>query len=492
MDSEAGGSPPNCTTYGKCSKTLPPFRREKKSTTTQIPRTSSGKFRASEATIRINPRLIINSGTSTGRSSDSYTPYYTPTIFSVTTRKSAKASGRDNSQKATECVENEDCLQWGGPNSVCRVRTCRCKDRYLHNEQNRCHLLSKLGENCAYSFDCASTQNAKCSSSICTCKEGFVQDKKMCLPVVTELGKDCNISIQCNKIKLGDQVACEDKKCQCTESAIDVQGKCLSKKGMGEICNYSKECSLVENMMCKDNNCTCKDNFLGSVDKKKCLPMVMELSGNCTVSNQCNKTNLGDQVKCQDNKCQCTESAIDVQGKCLSKKGMGEECSHSKECSLIGNMTCKGKICTCQDDFLSSADRKKCLRRPKYIGESCEEHLQCHESFGRSSYCLNVCTCRNDFHAVNGTICVLNRGVYESCTSDIDCYDMKPLRCNNGKCTPLEIPKLQRGGIVVADTRNRTARDNMKEKAKSLGICISHSKFMFVIIMSLQFLANTE
>lgn len=102
----AQGFPFNCATYGNCSKTQPPSTKEK-STTTQIPRTSSGKFRTSEATTRINPRLSANSGTSTGRSSDPatspdyYTPYYTPTIFSVTTRNTAKASGRDNSQKGS-------------------------------------------------------------------------------------------------------------------------------------------------------------------------------------------------------------------------------------------------------------------------------------------------------------------------------------------------------------------------------------------------------
>lgn len=220
----------------------------------------------------------------------------------------------------------------------------------------------------------------------------------------------CSTKDTCNDIWKAPNVSdCINGICQCTGGAVFVS---------------------------KNNTCECEDGYI--IGSTKCLPVTRALYEACDEDSQCSK--LGDLAVCDNYQCYCRHGATPVNGKCQSKKYIGENCSSSEECQHIKNSVCRDNICACGGGQVPNSDAKSCLPLLKNFWSACVNDVQCHYSFGEGSRCLTKCVCRNEYHIVNDSLCIKTKGLGQVCSSDYDCY-LEPdihgetIRCQSGICT---------------------------------------------------------
>ncbi|CAD5125522.1 DgyrCDS13729 [Dimorphilus gyrociliatus] len=160
----------------------------------------------------------------------------------------------------------------GNAISICRYGTCLCKFDFSI-DGNQCHKLKTLGEDCEKDNAkkmCYEAIKLQCENEKCICKENYEPDgenPKGCIlknSARKGLGETCENSDECSKDRLSNAF-CQDNKCKCYFDATTVGDKCV-KQNYGESCQdgkSSEKCRGTEdkNMECKDKVCKCKSTF---------------------------------------------------------------------------------------------------------------------------------------------------------------------------------------------------------------------------------------
>jgi EB module len=178
--------------------------------------------------------------------------------------------------------------------TTCQHSQCRCFFGYHSNsEKKKCLKDVNLNEAC-YSNDECVAEYSQCQGT-CKCKPSHVQSKLdgiTCLPLATSLYQTCQQNSQCSSIP--NSHCGSNSTCICmneyhdinkvrivkNSSAINDQSitvqiqfnffqRCWPTVRLNEICESDENC-IVENSSCKNNRCTCDDEYyeLGRICSK--------------------------------------------------------------------------------------------------------------------------------------------------------------------------------------------------------------------------------
>lgn len=149
---------------------------------------------------------------------------------------------------------------------------------------------------------------------------------------------------------------------------------------------------------------------------------LLELS--CNDDMQCKQFQQdGIKPKCMDGHCQCINSA-DEHVKC---KPMNNKLSN-----IIGgncpcnqpNAECYQNRCYCAIDFIPSSDKRRCLKRTAFLGDSCELDAQC-QNGDYNAICpstLRRCSCMEQF-ANHEQQCLSKISDKFKCTTTAQCLN---------------------------------------------------------------------
>uniref|UniRef100_A0A1I8M9G4 EGF-like domain-containing protein n=1 Tax=Musca domestica TaxID=7370 RepID=A0A1I8M9G4_MUSDO len=179
-----------------------------------------------------------------------------------------------NQGMGAECDSNDACPI---EHAICSNRRCVCKDGFIQ-ENNQC--VPGLGAECLDDDECVNIANAKCEATTsstgaeeqrksCQCRKGFVHFKDECLKEAEEIEEECEETDQCKPLL----ATCVNRKCSCSEEQHFQNGRCESKKALGEACTRASECFAEkepENVECRNSVCQCKIGYQTDVEQKIC------------------------------------------------------------------------------------------------------------------------------------------------------------------------------------------------------------------------------
>lgn len=203
-------------------------------------------------------------------------------------------------------------------------------------------------------------------------------------------------------------------------------------------------CNNVLNTECVDEECICKDGFIMTDDKMRCLTKIVPLGKSCENDDQCVRFALNS--KCLDRICQCVENFLQIdKNNCRSLVYKEEDeisCDNGNRCGI--NQDCvKGK-CVCTKFFVASTVNQTICLPYANFDDKCEESPQCeHGSLGYGAVCENnLCKCDKNHTksaiAENKFICERNVFQNENCKTNSDCasyLDDPKMFCKKGRCT---------------------------------------------------------
>ncbi|XP_011156738.1 protein eyes shut homolog [Solenopsis invicta] len=131
--------------------------------------------------------------------------------------------------------------------------------------------------------------------------------------------------------------------------------KCTATVGLS--CKDNFECQSIANGECKQNTCTCKDDFyLDNSNSSNCIGRPVRIGDLCqlnTNDNMCQDS--FDYALCINEKCQCLTGYhfVNETRKCVQSKGLYYTCSYSYECyendRATDTMECQNRQCVCRE-----------------------------------------------------------------------------------------------------------------------------------------------
>ncbi|XP_008560128.1 prion-like-(Q/N-rich) domain-bearing protein 25 [Microplitis demolitor] len=179
-------------------------------------------------------------------------------------------------------------------NSTCIDGKCQHTNNYGSSKQTK---PAGLGETCRDNFDCEIIVNGICSPeyNICICSQNnLALNKLTCTPIV---GEFCTNDSQC----LFHSSYCIDFTCQCRPNLTPVSAIQCVKTFSLYSCNKDSECSDPWHSKCsEDKLCVCNSNNT-ALSQSTCLP---QLFGYCWKDDQCvieNSVCIDFNCKCKDN-----------------------------------------------------------------------------------------------------------------------------------------------------------------------------------------------
>lgn len=146
---------------------------------------------------------------------------------------------------------------------------------------------------------------------------------------------------------------------------------------MGEFCQIDGLCEATSsNATCRSGTCQCREGYLPSWDKSRCIPIAIGLNSTCEENIQCEKSQLGTLSECNQEtmKCHCYKipdmDTVFHGGKCYLEAALGDICQVSAQCQKkTSNSVCNrdGK-CICDDGYISNGNNTLCLPIPSSDG----------------------------------------------------------------------------------------------------------------------------
>ncbi|CAJ0941855.1 unnamed protein product, partial [Mesorhabditis belari] len=136
----------------------------------------------------------------------------------------------------------------------------------------------------------------------------------------------CPSGYSCQRSVTGTQLCCTSSEITCSETQVLVEGECLNKASLGEMCKNQVQCP--SGSICHNNKCGCSPGM--EVEKGICVK-------------------------------KCEESEVRVNGDCLSRALVGEECKVDAQCQ--GGAACDDAICACPEGQEPVDDI--CIEKPK-------------------------------------------------------------------------------------------------------------------------------
>ena len=304
-------------------------------------------------------------------------------------------------------------------------------------------VKDSVGKNCNFDFDCDSNQS--CQSKLCECHMGFsgVPNglNQFCTPIVCQTNYNC-ANFPHTKCGIHGKCECEDgyqldsknHACQKGITAPATQQtpivpiaptiQTIPKKS----CIYDSECFQFADSQCKENICTCRNNFYFDSKSNKCV-MANVINNGQLANNSCkNSFDCGLNSYCDSaNKCQCKFGFMsDInQRDCTLKR-----CSINLECQqMSGHSVCDFGQCKCLTGYQLDSSSQQCQLK-KSTPNSCNYDDQC----GAFSVCIkNQCKCLLGY--ISPWVEGWNGCSPLKCTSNYDCTSIASgTKCQNEKC----------------------------------------------------------
>ncbi|XP_017055463.2 multiple epidermal growth factor-like domains protein 6 [Drosophila ficusphila] len=201
----------------------------------------------------------------------------------------------------------------------------------------------------------------------------------------------CSSDVQCAQFERG---RCVDMACICTARGSGEKVACSPvEEKLTNIIGGPCPCPMP-NAICfaKWDQCICSAGFVPSADRRRCLPEVVRMGGECEFQRQCQ---LADRFSsCSANQCLCRNHFELHEGRCLAV--LQSSCREDKDCDGCGASICltKTKKCGCAPNFVHNRNMTKCIPGAAY-GESCEHSPPCKLNLEADGQCLDhICSCR--------------------------------------------------------------------------------------------------
>ncbi|KAK9509535.1 hypothetical protein O3M35_006833 [Rhynocoris fuscipes] len=213
------------------------------------------------------------------------------------------------------------------------------------------------------------------------------------------------------------------------------------KSVIGDNCTKQEDCEGRESY-CLEGTCQCQEGYVSALDRSRCLPVVRSIGEKCLEDAQCYKgLNLKeDDAKCISFKCLCGTGTVYSSGTCIKSIYLGNKCENDRDCLTL-NSRCLQGVCACPLDMVPGAENRQCLPAIKSLDQNCTQDDQCQEYMGDNSLCHEEkCQCKPRTH-FNGTVCITDLKLGESCSSQTDCIVSNEngsgtdRHCVQGKCS---------------------------------------------------------
>ncbi|XP_057337116.1 prion-like-(Q/N-rich) domain-bearing protein 25 [Microplitis mediator] len=278
-----------------------------------------------------------------------------------------------------------------------------------------------LGQACFDNSDCDDVAHAICSKSKqCVCRENHLQTRKnKCTPL---LGEFCQI----DEICMPSNSQCINNECQCNENYMQLSNNRCLPKVIGTHCESDHECEAARFSICaKNNTCVCNSNY-AAIDSTACAPL---LNGFCWADNEC----VVRDSTCVHNRCKCIPSLSPESNNKCSNLYIGMQCDNDSHCNhVIKHSRCdKAKLCTCDNNYYA-INGTFC---GPLLNISCSDNEPCAID---NSICIdNKCQCRPNYeYQLFQCIPQVLRGfckTHQNCglISNSHCFE-KTCECKNG------------------------------------------------------------
>ncbi|XP_060524637.1 prion-like-(Q/N-rich) domain-bearing protein 25 isoform X2 [Cylas formicarius] len=237
-------------------------------------------------------------------------------------QNSLLGSAQEHNLALTPCENDVECSHL--QNATCKNKFCECLGTKFCADKIAT-VVNKIGEKCTDDGEC-NIGYSECQRGGCACSTGRVapEDGRRCL-TASKLNESCEDSVQCRSTDPRSE--CQNNECVCQQQMHEYDGVCYKNVGLGEHCNATGDCSLVQFSKCLVH-CRCKNGYLRSDSGDKCLPVGKKISDPCSEDIQCS-AELGAAI-CKDGHCGCMDS-YQFQwksNKCVRDKRFHVEFSH--------------------------------------------------------------------------------------------------------------------------------------------------------------------
>ncbi|XP_018341853.1 PREDICTED: fibropellin-1-like [Trachymyrmex septentrionalis] len=182
---------------------------------------------------------------------------------------------------------------------------------------------------------------------------GYVFSQQNSGSTVAFIGDKCERDIDCI-----DNAFCRwQETCQCDpfySPSLD-KSKCTATVGLS--CVDNVQCQSIANGECKQNTCTCKDNFfLDNHNSSNCISRPSKIGDRCHVNtndNMCQER--FNFALCINEKCECFTGHhfVNETRTCVKSRALYYTCSNHYECydssRFPDTMECKNDQCVCKE-----------------------------------------------------------------------------------------------------------------------------------------------
>ncbi|XP_014603760.1 PREDICTED: uncharacterized protein LOC106786649 [Polistes canadensis] len=168
----------------------------------------------------------------------------------------------------------------------------------------------------------------------------------------TIFGEPCERDYHCieNAFCRGQRI------CQCEQhySPNPEKTACLATAGLS--CEDDSICATMSNAICRQNVCSCKDEFTLDINNSSnCIKRPSREGDACQRRDECEEAM--ERAICIDNKCRCFTGLhfVNETGKCIQARNLYNSCNKDYECILDGKpnvLQCKNNECVCRDNDL--------------------------------------------------------------------------------------------------------------------------------------------
>ncbi|XP_050339516.1 prion-like-(Q/N-rich) domain-bearing protein 25 [Bactrocera neohumeralis] len=295
----------------------------------------------------------------------------------------------------SSCTENGK-LCAGLPHSICSHNICFCSSGY-YPSNGKC--FAELGEIAESANECEHTFDSLSKKCICQSNYFYERSLRSCRKPI-QYTLSCTSDSQCSPFGAANCPTIIPRRCTCEEYAQydELQQLCVYKQGLGEFCETNEACTTVENTVCLNSYCACKENFLER--NNTCIPGV---GANCDADVECGVDNsvcdfTSPTSEEREKSCQCKKGYVHFKDECLKEaEELDDECIETEQCKpLLGTCIDKKCSCTSEQHFKSGRCEEK-----KVLGDSCARSTQCFvEKEPENVECRNsVCQCKFGYQA---------------------------------------------------------------------------------------------
>ncbi|XP_050319291.1 cell death abnormality protein 1 [Bactrocera neohumeralis] len=204
-----------------------------------------------------------------------------------------------------------------------------------------------------------------------------------------------------------------------------------------------------------DYLCYCEDDYVPTIDRRRCIPKQVPLGEPCETDEQCLFSTVFSHCDGSTKTCSCDAGFLRNDSICLSQTKLRAKCDDRMRCSQHGpHKICFPEVgeCVCEQGYVSANTSEECLPGRK-LHEDCQDASQCYAFMGPGATCeKGKCQCRVEYSIVTRKtkenrysialekICTPLAEVGQYCTLNEHCHngpedeDEQLMECDHGEC----------------------------------------------------------